>query len=62
MLGTTGTAGSNHRNGDGLFHRVDELDVKAGIGAIPVDAIQQDFAGTQLPAWASSTISAVCRM
>ena len=47
MLSTSGAAGSDDRNGHSSFYGIDQLQVKAGIGAVPVDAVKQNFAGPQ---------------
>lgn len=39
MLRTTGTAGGNYRDGHRNTNRIDQFDVKAGVGAVLVDAV-----------------------
>ena len=42
------TAGGNHRDGDSFFDMFDKLDVKAAIGAVLINAVQEDLSGAQL--------------
>ena len=47
MFDPTGAAGCNDRDGDRLCHGIDQFNVKTQVGAVAVDAIEQNFSGTQ---------------
>ena len=48
MFDLSGTGGGDHRDDDIVTDVIDELDVKAGIGAVLVNAIQKKHPGTKL--------------
>jgi hypothetical protein len=49
MLGTSGPAGGNHRDGHRRSHRIDQFNIKAGVGAaVLIDTVEQDLPGTEL--------------
>ena len=48
VLHLAGTTGGNDRDGDVVADVVDQLDVKAAVGAVLINAVQQDLSGTQL--------------
>jgi hypothetical protein len=48
MLHFTGSTGGNHGNGDIIPDVIDQLDIKAGIGAVFINAVQENLSGTEL--------------
>ena len=48
MLHFTCAGGGDHRDGDIVPHVVDQLDVKAGVGAVLINAVRENLPGTEL--------------
>ena len=47
VIDAAGSAGGDHRHRHRFHHRTGQIQVIAGLGAVPVHGGQQDFAGPQ---------------
>jgi len=48
MLSTSGTAWGYHRDSDCGTHSIDQFDIKARVGAVLIDAVQENLARAKL--------------
>ena len=47
VLHDTRTARCDDRYGDGLFDRADQFEIVSRVGAVAIDAVEQDLSGTE---------------